>query len=301
VPYAVSTDGTRIWYDVSGSGPPFVFSHAWTQSSGYFARHAAVLGRRRTVVVRDARGHGRSGVPHGPEAYSIPLHAEDLRAVMDAVGIRKAVVAGHSMGGLTSLEFYRRFPERVQALVLICTPPRPPVLTSAIPRALAPALRWMTGWGAVAGGLHDRLFLPVHALSARVLTSRPVPVQPYRMSVFGNLRSWKGEDDDVRESVRLILACPFEVMLGCFHQMALFDPAPILPTISVPTLVFAADNDWMVLPSHVRNYQRLIPGSSFRMLHGEGSHMAVLTAWEEVCREILAFLESPSFSMAFRR
>jgi len=72
----------------------------------------------------DYRGHGRSDIPGDLSSISMEKHACDLAAVMDAAGMDRAVLLGHSMGVMVLLEFYRLFPGRVEALVLLDGPYR---------------------------------------------------------------------------------------------------------------------------------------------------------------------------------
>ena len=69
------------------------------------------------IIAPDLRGRGRSNRLPGP--YGMPSHADDLAAVLDAFGVDRAVVVGHSMGGFASVVFAHRHPERVAELVLV--------------------------------------------------------------------------------------------------------------------------------------------------------------------------------------
>ena len=115
--------GVRIHYEVRGSGPALLLTHGFSASSAMWASAAEQLARTHTVVTWDIRGHGASDYPADPALYSVPLSVGDMAALLDAVGAKKAVVAGHSLGGFLSLEFHLAHPERVAALVLIDTGP----------------------------------------------------------------------------------------------------------------------------------------------------------------------------------
>lgn len=130
----VQRDGVRIFYEVFGSADAavlllptwsIVHSRAWKMQVPYLARHFR-------VVTFDARGNGRSDRPAEPAAYSEHTLADDAVAVMDATGIDRAVVVGHSMGAQRGLILAAEHPDRVAGLVLICpATPLPP----ASPRA----------------------------------------------------------------------------------------------------------------------------------------------------------------------
>jgi pimeloyl-ACP methyl ester carboxylesterase len=121
-----SADGVPIAYTVVGAGPPLVLLHGFTetaeswQEAGYVERFLSV---GRQVVLIDCRGHGASGKPHEPAAYGGDKRVRDVVAVLDALGLPAADLAGFSMGGLIALATTLRFPERVRRLVVIAAHP----------------------------------------------------------------------------------------------------------------------------------------------------------------------------------
>jgi pimeloyl-ACP methyl ester carboxylesterase len=118
-------DGTPLYAEAHGDGPPVVFSCAFCTTCENWRAHVVPLvdaGFR--VVLWDYRGHGRSGTPAEREAYSMERVVEDLGTVLRwAAPGEPAVLAGLSFGGLASLHFAHRHPERVRALVLIGSGP----------------------------------------------------------------------------------------------------------------------------------------------------------------------------------
>jgi pimeloyl-ACP methyl ester carboxylesterase len=119
----IERDGVQVYYEVAGSGPALLLTHGFTASSHMFARNIPALAAHNTVITWDMRGHGRSDYPLDPAAYSPELSIGDMVAILDAVGVERAVIAGHSLGGFLSLAFNVVHPERVAALLLIDTGP----------------------------------------------------------------------------------------------------------------------------------------------------------------------------------
>ena len=115
--------GVNIYYEVVGSGPAIVFTHGFGASSHMFAGTVERLSADHTVITWDIRGHGRSDYPPDVAHYSPQLAVGDIAALLDAVGARDAVIAGHSLGGYLSLAFNLAHPNRVRGLVLIDTGP----------------------------------------------------------------------------------------------------------------------------------------------------------------------------------
>jgi pimeloyl-ACP methyl ester carboxylesterase len=113
-------DGARVYYYAAGQrgdGDPIVLVHGFPASSHLWSAVVPLLPAGHRVVVLDLLGYGRSDRPMGRDV-SIRGHAERLRLVFDALGIERACVAGHDVGGGIALATALRWPARVSALVL---------------------------------------------------------------------------------------------------------------------------------------------------------------------------------------
>ena len=126
--------GRRMAYREYGSGPRvLVMTHGLLMDSRMYARFApslAAAGHR--VITPDMLGHGESGQPHDMIAYSMQQYGEDVIALLDHLGVERAVIGGTSLGANVALEAAVLAPERVRALVL-----EMPVLENALPAAAA--------------------------------------------------------------------------------------------------------------------------------------------------------------------
>ncbi len=106
-----------IYYEVHGKGPDVVLAHGPAGNTLSWYQQVPELSRRHRVILFDHRGWGRS--------FSDPAHVqgsyfvEDLRGVLDAEGVRRAALVGHSMGATTVLRTALDYPERVSCLVLV--------------------------------------------------------------------------------------------------------------------------------------------------------------------------------------
>jgi pimeloyl-ACP methyl ester carboxylesterase len=113
---AVSADGVPIHYLAAGNGPTaLVFVHGWSCNASNWKEQMTAFASRYRVVAVDLAGHGGSG--RGRKAWTIPAFGEDVRAVADALGLKRIVIVGHSMGGTVMLEAARRLGDRVVLLV----------------------------------------------------------------------------------------------------------------------------------------------------------------------------------------
>jgi 3-oxoadipate enol-lactonase len=117
---SVRSDGVTLAGDEAGEGAPVVLLHGLTATRRYVVMGSRALERSgHRVVAYDARGHGRSSPAPERSAYRYEDLSADLEAVLDRLGIERAVLAGSSMGAHTLLAFALRAPERASGLVVI--------------------------------------------------------------------------------------------------------------------------------------------------------------------------------------
>lgn len=118
MPFA-SNGNTKIFYQVSGDGPPLIFLIGLGGTGESWVLQTMAMENEFQCITIDNRGAGQSDKPDEP--YSVTLFAHDVAAVLDDLGIESAHIMGASMGGLIAQEFYHLFPDRVRSLVLVCT------------------------------------------------------------------------------------------------------------------------------------------------------------------------------------
>ncbi len=112
-------NGIDIWYDYSlGSGPAIVLNHGWRGPSADWQPEALQLRAHGRLLLYDVRGHGRTSSPDDIDSYTLPQYAADLRALLDALDIEQAHIAGVSMGGMIAAQFACDYPERTRSLVI---------------------------------------------------------------------------------------------------------------------------------------------------------------------------------------
>src|SRR5262245_29811174 len=122
----VRANGVEIAYEDAGAGArPLVLVHGFSGFRQDFATQQAALARVGRVLAPDLRGHGESSKPGDAAAYTLALLAEDLLAFLDALGVERCDLLGHSMGGMLALRAALRAPERIASLVLMDTAPGP--------------------------------------------------------------------------------------------------------------------------------------------------------------------------------
>lgn len=116
-------DGHRIHYESHGKGrEALVFVHGWTCNLNFWSRQAPAFATKTRVIAIDLPGHGRSDKPE--VAYTMDLFARAVDAVLLDAEVDRAVLVGHSMGTPVIREFYRKYPRKTLALVIVDGPLR---------------------------------------------------------------------------------------------------------------------------------------------------------------------------------
>ncbi len=278
-------DGTELHVEVLGpqEGPVVVLTHGWGVDGTEWSYVKRQLGKTHRLIVWDLPGMGRSKGPDNGD-YSLETMARDLDAVLGLAGGRPAVLAGHSIGGMTTLTFCRLFPEalgsRVAGLALVHTSYTNPVRTTrnapfytAIEKpvivpllhvtiALSP-LVWVMNWLSYWNG------------SAHRSTKR---------SGFGGTET-PGQVDFVARFQ--VMPSPATLARGMFGMLA-YDATHVLPTIGIPTLVIPGDRDPVCLPEAHEFIAREVPGARLSPL-SPAKHMGHFEHHAEFADRLGAF------------
>lgn len=247
----VTDDGANLAVTVAGEGPTVVLSHCWTGAREIWAPVAHRLVRRGfQVVLYDQRGHGSSTI--GTDGLGVERLGEDLRAVLDAVDARDAVLAGHSMGGMTIMALALRHAdvlhERARALVLVSTKAE----------RLGDGRNEALNLRIVASPLIERLMRTRYGY----LLVRDY-VGPQRRLV-PMLRT--------RDSFVACAAPTRHALLGAMHAMDLRDG---LPHVKLPTTVVVGGHDELTPRRGAEEIVALVPDAQLEVLP-ESGHMLPL-------------------------
>jgi pimeloyl-ACP methyl ester carboxylesterase len=253
-------DGTRIFYRVTGDGPTVALCDGILCEGFVWKYLRPYLAQRCRVVHWNYRGHGRSGRPRDPARIGIRDHADDLWRVLDAAGVDRAVLVGHSMGTQVCLEGYRAAPERVAGLVLVCGSygriTRTFHGTDALAKVLPSVLRLRERYPRVIRGLVA--MMPTNLALRVARMSREIdPIRTRAEDMLPYFEHLAGMDPDT-----------FLRMLDAAGTHSAED---LLRTITVPTLVIAAECDSFTPSRLAEQMADQIPGADFMFVR-EGSH-----------------------------
>ena len=261
-------NGTEIAYDAAGDGPAVLLLHAGVGDRRLWDGQMEPFAERYRVVRPDFRGFGDSPLPGGPFS-----HVEDVRALLDHLGLDRIGVVGNSFGGKVALDFTLAHSARVAALVLVASA--------------------LSGWeGSAASDAFDEEEDAL--LDAGKITE----------AVELNLRTWLdgyGRDTApvsavLRERVAAMQRQAFATIVAAYEEMP--PPGPVswpeppaasrLDEVAVPTLVVAATHDH---PDFVGLAERLAAGiPSAESATVEAGHLAGFEQPEAFNRLVLDFL-----------
>lgn len=116
-------NGVRYHVEQCGDGFPLVLLHGFTGAASTWKPFCPMWGNHSTLLMVDLIGHGETESPGDMARYDIKKAANDLKVLLDQLGIEKADMLGYSMGGRTAITFASMYPERIRKLVLESTTP----------------------------------------------------------------------------------------------------------------------------------------------------------------------------------
>src|SRR5674476_449920 len=121
MPYAITPDNVRLYYEEVGQGTPVLFVHEFASDHRGWEPQLREFGKRYRCIAYSARGYTPSDVPADKQAYSYQHVMRDCIAVLDHLAIEQAHIVGLSTGGYTALQIALNHPDRVRSMVLAGT------------------------------------------------------------------------------------------------------------------------------------------------------------------------------------
>ena len=224
-------NGIRLAYVELGNpqGKPLLLLHGYTDSSRSWSLLVPYLQDYR-LLIPDQRGHGAADAPAC--CYSTSAFADDARLFLDAMGIERAAVAGHSMGSMVAITMAAEYPQRVSKIVLIGSTAMVPVKrgdwlydqVAALKAPLDPSSQFMRDW-------HPG--------------NQPTPVDP----VFA-----KAAMDE-------LLAIPLHVWRGVMREMAYVPVGRHAADVKAPVLILSGGKDPLFPAEHHASLLKAFPGA----------------------------------------
>ena len=268
--------GHRAIYRMGGSGPPVVLIHGMVNSSRHWEHVALRLAGDYTVIAPDLIGHGDSATPRGD--YSIGAHAAAIRDLLAAIGVDRATIVGHSLGGGVAMQFFWQFPQRVERLALVSSgglgqDVAPMLRTAALPGA-SPLL-WLAAHPRVVSALDD---------AGIRMRARGCGAGVYVQAVARALRPL--ERPGAREAFLQTLRAVIDIR---GQRVSALDRLYLVE--GFPTLFVWGERDNTIPLSHGREAAARAPGSRFVTLP-RAAHFPHLEDPEGLAAVLLEFLET---------
>jgi pimeloyl-ACP methyl ester carboxylesterase len=235
---ATSPDGIPIRYHAAGKGDPaLVFVHCGGCERGFWDGQVAHFAAKHRVVALDLAGHGQSG--GGRKDWTMPAFGQDVVSVVEALGLKRVVLIGHSLGGPAVLEAARRMPGRVAGLVLVDT---------LVDFEQRPAAEEMEKYLAA---LQADYRATVTAMVSQLLFSASTP-EPVKARVL-----------------EAVLSAPQEIGVAVTRSSGAYDPLPALREIKAPIRAINSD----LFPTNVEGNRRYVPGYQVAIMKGVGHYL----------------------------
>jgi pimeloyl-ACP methyl ester carboxylesterase len=268
--------GHRVVYRIAGSGPPVVLIHGMVNSSRHWESVALRLADDYTVIAPDLIGHGDSATPRGD--YSLGAHAAAIRDLLAAIGIGRATIVGHSLGGGVAMQFFWQFPQRTERLALVSSgglghDVSPLLRSAALPGASA--LLWLVA--------HPRLVSALWEVAGR-LRRHGSGAGVYAQAIARALGPLQRPED--REAFIQTLRAVIDVRgqrVSARDRLHLLD--------GFPTLIVWGERDNTIPMSHGLEAHEAIPGSRFETLP-RAAHFPHLEDPEGLAAVLRDFLET---------
>jgi pimeloyl-ACP methyl ester carboxylesterase len=257
----LTVDGARLDVLDEGRGPALVLLHGFGLSKASWDPVADALAPHARVVRFDFRGHGASGVTAGP--YLMEMLAGDIAAVLDALEIERATIAGHSLGGYAALAFYRMFAERCAALGLVCSRATADTPAAAAAREELADRTEREGIGPVVEQFLPRSFAPAFA------AGHPAEVERIRALL---------EATDPRGAAAMLRGMAARV-----------SSEDLLDELAIPVAVVAGSADALIPPAEARALAAALPAAELEVL--DCGHVPLVEAPAAVEAALLRLLE----------
>lgn len=246
----------RLFYETRGEGRPIVFTHGASWNHKMWKPQVDYFSRSYHTLAWDVRGHGYSSLPEGK--VNSEDFSKDLIALLDHLSIEKAALCGLSMGGHISLQTAVRYPERVEALILLGTP-------------FTNTFNWF-----------EKLFVPFNRWSSRIIPMRlSGRLQASMLSKFNPANKAYIE--------KAFAQIQHDNWIRVWDAVTRMESREDLQKIDCPTLILQGDHDTMI--RRQQEYMKAHITKSELKIISNAQHATNLDNPDEVNEQIQSFLQ----------
>ncbi len=263
MPRLALQNGVQLYYEQHGSGPELVLIGGISADTRIWAFVADRLAAQYHVTLFDNRGSGQSEMPPGP--YTLRMLAQDTHLLLQQLGIAKATVVGHSMGGAIVQQLCLDAPEVVHAAVICASAARMPYLSAVHIEATIALQEAGVAMPLVYNTTYPWIF------------GEPFLRNAEQMALIRHI---------VREDGRLQTIAALRAQL---HACATADLRPFLPRITTPTLIIGGQHDLLAPLACAKELHQLIPHSRL-LIAADCGHTMQLEYPTRFCEAIQQFV-----------
>lgn len=262
--YVVSKDKLKIYYEYlnkNSKKPCLVFIHGWLFTHTCFEYQIDFFKKLNyRIIYIDVRGHGHSDKPKSKSFYQMDKIIEDINLILKKEKIKKTTLIGYSMGGMISLAFYKKYPKKVEKLVLISTLYKSMVKGKYLIKNINETIK-------VIFKFHNKKRKQKKELSSKELKNK--------------------RDLDIL--IEEFKHTPTRVAIFFIAELMKYNAKKDLRNIKVPTLIMVGSRDQFFDIKHEKEMKELIPRS--KLIVYDATHSVILKQAEKVSKDILKFIE----------
>ena len=260
---SLDRNGFRIHYEDVGSGPTVVLGHSFLCSGEMWGPQVGPLSDGFRVINIDQRGHGRSGSL--TDSFDLYDMVGDVVAVLDDVGVDRAVWAGLSIGGMVAMRAAITVPDRVAGIILVDAHAGPETA-------------------------YKKLKYRAMGLGVRVIGVRPF-LPAISKLMFGKTTRKRNPELVTDWKDRFAGTDVPSMLLGLGALVRRDSVVERLRSVETPSLVIVGDEDSSLPPPLSREITNALPNASLEIIPGSG-HLSALEQPDAVTNAMLAFLDS---------
>jgi len=270
MPFFKTTDGINLHYRITGKGKPIIFVHGWAMNSLIWKYQSDKLAKDFQVIAVDLREHGKSECEMRNAEYGFNIFVQDLKELINFLGIKKFTLAGWSMASFIIARYYFKYPEDVEKLIFI----------GGTPKFLSEN-----------GYPHGQPMTMVKRLEQNLKRDYENHIREFCGKLF--ISGERIDDSKLSEIESLMFNEDFppssDVVLQTLNSLLKDDIRDNLNDIKVPTLIIHGSIDKICPVGAGRYMAKKIPDSKLIILEGVG-HAPFLTQPERVNKEIKEFI-----------
>jgi len=278
----IDVHGGKVWYRITGEGDkaPLLLLHGGPGASSYNLNPLAALGKDRPVIFLDQLGGGRSDHNTDTTLMTVENYVEQVEQVRKALELKEYYLYGHSWGTMLGLEYYLKYPEGIKGIIFCGA-------CISIPL-------YLEGVDSLIASLPDTIQTAIieNEKNRTYNAAEYQQANKFWLEHFVARKLPRSADMDSGSST--FGDAVYKYMWGPTEFTATgplkdYDRTNMLHKIKVPVLFLVGEYD-EVLPSQVKYYHRLVPGSRFALI-SESGHLTTQDNPEEMVRYITEFLD----------